>query len=365
MANRAQEMLSRVERDPRRAWGWGPSALASPEEKAAYEYIEKRPLVESGQLSVADLPEQYGGRPQGESRRAIRMQQAWDAQQAQALQQQKAMQEMERSAKIEQREGWRYMKEQNEYSAQLKLDTLNERDAAQESLEVNAIVSGLEGIDLKNDPEAGLKIDQLVLENPLGATRDTVAKRLEAARNISGTYGIAATTKADQEANKVKSAIINKAYEEGVTEQEIEGTKFADPKTGVVDYNYTEIERITAKKFGERKNKEPEDEEYKPMSVAEARNRRDVVKAEFDALSSSVKDGELDSDDPDYVKTRARLNRAEAELKVAEGVKRPQDSGAQPKPKELNPRDKLALDWANANPDDPRSSKIKQRLGVD
>ena len=33
-------------------------------------------------------------------------------------------------------------------------------------------------------------------------------------------------------------------------------------------------------------------------------------------------------------------------------------------PKSLSQQDKQALDWANANPKDPRSAKIKQRLGV-
>lgn len=33
--------------------------------------------------------------------------------------------------------------------------------------------------------------------------------------------------------------------------------------------------------------------------------------------------------------------------------------------KEISPRDQSALDWANANPDDPRSERIKQRLGIE
>jgi hypothetical protein len=33
-------------------------------------------------------------------------------------------------------------------------------------------------------------------------------------------------------------------------------------------------------------------------------------------------------------------------------------------PKTLSPEDKQALDWANSNPTDPRSARIKQRLGV-
>jgi hypothetical protein len=302
-----------------------PSLMASQSEKEAYLAQEAR----AGRAPVETLPEAYGGRPTGGSRRSIRMAAAYDLAQEKALEQQRIMQQMEQTRLSQQREGWRFNKEQNEYAAQLKLETLNERDAAQESSEVNAIASGLEGIDLKSDPEAGLKIEQLVLENPLGAAREDIAKRLEAARRINGTYGIAATTKAEQEAGKAKAEIINKALGEGVTEAEIEATRFADPKTAVVDYDYGRIERLAAQRAGERKTKEPEEEEYKPISVTEARDRRDVVQAEFDTLSASVEKGELEDDDLDYVKTRARLRRAEAELKVAERAK-PSEAPAAP-----------------------------------
>lgn len=342
------------------AEGRGISPMAGTAEKEAWKMAEYM----GGRREQA--PISYGGlgdRPVGSSRRAIRMQDEWDKKQMDMLQQQRLAQQIQQANLAEQREGFRFTKEQNEYAAKLNLDTLNEKTAAQESSEANAIASGLNSIDFKTDPEAGLKIDQLVLNNPLGATRKDVAERIEAARNISSTYGLAATTKADQEARKAKSDIINSALRDGVTEQEIERTKFADPKTAVVDYNYEEIAKLAAQKVGERKTKEPEEEVYKPISVAEARDRRDIIKAEFDELDASVQSGKLDDDDSDYVKTKARLRRAEAELKVAEGVKQPQAGGA--KPKELSPRDQSALDWANANPDDPRSSKIKQRLGVE
>lgn len=324
MADPAQEMLERVARDPRRQWGWGPSELASPEEKRAYQALEMMPQVQAGQLPVSALPEEYGGRPTGTSRRAIRMQAAYDEAQNRALEQQRITQQIEQARLAEQRDAFRFSKEQNEYAAKQKLDALNERDAAQESAEVNAIASGLEAIDFRTDPEAGLKIDQLILDNPLGAARPDIAKRLDAAKRINETYGSAATAKAEQEARKAKAAIINKALSEGVTEAEIEATRFADPQTAAVDYDYGKIERLAAQKEGERKTKEPEEEGYKPISVTEARDRRDVVQAEFDALSASVEKGELEDDDPDYVKTRARLRRAEAELKVAEGAKPPE-----------------------------------------
>lgn len=290
-------------------FGWGPSPLASNEEKERYRASQIGREIEAGRATVADLPEDYGGRPQGESRRAIRMQEAYDARQAELLNQERIRQEIDRAARVEQREEWRYTKEQNEYSAKEKLDTLNERDAAQESSEVNNIASGLERIDLQNDPEAGLKIDQLVLENPLGATREAIAKRLEAARNINSTYGIAATTKAEQETNKVKSAIINRALSEGVTEAEIEATRFADPQTAMVDYDYGKVERLAAKRAGERKDKEPE-EAYTPTPLAEAEDQLAEAEAEFSAISEDAEGEQLVGAQKKLAAARVRAERA-------------------------------------------------------
>lgn len=43
----------------------------------------------------------------------------------------------------------------------------------------------------------------------------------------------------------------------------------------------------------------------------------------------------------------------------------PKAGQAQAPQPEISPRDQSALDWANANPDDPRSQRIKQRLGIE
>lgn len=286
--------------------GGGISPMAGSTEKEAWKMAEYM----AGQREEA--PIEYGGigeRPVGSSRRAIRMQAEYDKLQADRLNQERIIQQMEQARISEQREGWRYTKEQNEYTAKQKLDALVERDAAQESFEVNSIASGLEAVDLKNDPEAGLKIDQLILENPLGAAREDVAKRLEAARSISGTYGIAATTKAEQEANKVKSAIINKALGEGVTEAEIEATRFADPQTAVVDYDYGKVERLAAKRAGERKDKEPE-EGYTPTPLAEAEDQLAEAEAEFSAISEDAEGEQLVNAQKKLAAARVRAERA-------------------------------------------------------
>lgn len=70
-----------------------PSIMASPEEKAAYAAQQ----VRSGNAPESELPEAYGGRPQGTTRRSMRMQAAWDAAAALEIERQKALKEEENS----------------------------------------------------------------------------------------------------------------------------------------------------------------------------------------------------------------------------------------------------------------------------
>jgi hypothetical protein len=66
--------------------------------------------------------------------------------------------------------------------------------------------------------------------------------------------------------------------------------------------------------------------------------------------------------DPSIIAQKERA-RAQAEQDVLRMTKEGGGSvGA--KPKELSAQDKQALDWANANPTDPRSVQIKQKLGL-
>lgn len=71
--------------------GWGASPLASKETREAMVAEE----VRQGIRPAYQLPEAYGGRPEGTTRRAIRMQEAWDAEQAARIQQEEAMRQIE------------------------------------------------------------------------------------------------------------------------------------------------------------------------------------------------------------------------------------------------------------------------------
>lgn len=168
--------------------GWGASPLASKESREAMVAEE----VRRGDRPAWQLPEAYGGRPTGTTRRAIRQQLAWDAQQAAIAQQEQAIQQQQRLAKQEERENFRFMSEQYAYDAKLKLDALNEKTAAEQDMEVDNIASGLSSINLKA-PDAIDAINQLALDNPLGAVK--AAKQLESAKAIAQNYGISGMEK--------------------------------------------------------------------------------------------------------------------------------------------------------------------------
>lgn len=155
-----QEQLERTATDPRRQFGWGVSPMASPEERAAFQAYEMLPKVAAGEIPVAALPESYGGRPTGTTRRAIRMQAEWDQSQQAALENQRLMQQMD----LEQR---RFTLSQRNQTLQEKQEArlqAAEAKAQDEALKVSeqadfALNEVLGGLDPTGNPIAGLDPD--------------------------------------------------------------------------------------------------------------------------------------------------------------------------------------------------------------
>jgi len=134
--------------------------MASPEEKAAFQAYEMLPKVAAGEIPVAALPESYGGRPTGTTRRAIRMQAEWDQSQQAALENQRLMQQMD----LEQR---RFTLSQRNQTLQEKQEArlqAAEAKAQHEALKVSeqadfALNEVLGGFDPTGNPIAGLDPD--------------------------------------------------------------------------------------------------------------------------------------------------------------------------------------------------------------
>ena len=180
-------MLERVAADPRRQLGWGPSIMASPEEKRAYQAFQMMPQVEAGRLPVSALPEEYGGRPTGESRRSIRMAAAYDEAQNRALEQERIRQQMEREAKQMQIQEEQLKLQQRDQVIQEETfrSELNKKEAAQEiagqtQAQSNNIFNWLNGklVDENGKPipkpdiksrDFQSRLFEVAAQNPLGA----------------------------------------------------------------------------------------------------------------------------------------------------------------------------------------------------
>jgi hypothetical protein len=119
--------------------------MASPEEKRAYQASVLIPEIAAGRASVAQLPEEYGGRPTGDSRRSMRMQTAWDEAQKQQLEQQRVAQQMEmESRRIGLQERDQFIQEQ-EYNRKIKEYEAQQDIRGQSELESNNILDWLGG----------------------------------------------------------------------------------------------------------------------------------------------------------------------------------------------------------------------------
>jgi hypothetical protein len=177
--------------------------LASQEEKDAWEAMQVGQAIESGRATVADLPEEYGGRPQGTTRRGIRMQKAWDAQQAANIAQQQEMRqqaEFARQQEIRDREDvrsqFRYDREIEEYRAKQKLDTEIEKQR-------NAFSSGLGQLDPRS-PDYLTQRNQLAKDNPLALVVPEVKELTNQFDEVNTIYRTEAEKSAqDAEAAKV------------------------------------------------------------------------------------------------------------------------------------------------------------------
>lgn len=212
MATAEEQILERAARDPRRAWGWGPSELASPEEKRAWAQLEMP--------QNATPIQRLGDRPLGITRRGIRMQAEWDAQYAQALEQQRLLQQME----MEQRRfGLQAMGEQRlqrEQDLRLKEFEMVEDRNNRIQNEASAIVDGIRGAKLPDG----------TVVNPIRPEDDNALERLENLARLN--FGMK-----DETAQKMWNTLYNDAleYRQNVaTAQARQSAQEAEAKVGLV-----------------------------------------------------------------------------------------------------------------------------------
>ena len=290
-----------------------PSDLASPEEKAAYTAQQ----VRAGAAPTEMLSEDYGGRPQGSSRRAIRMAAAWDAEQTARIQQEQAARQQDEYNRKATFDNLKYESEAYDLRTKQNEELFAAKEDADRRAAEAAFTEFRNSLDPNKPESVGVLAsyiakDSRLADNPIAKNSyDYFAK---AAEN-------SVVSIANQDREK-KAGILNKAREEGVTEDEIKATEFSDPKTAVVDYNYDEIAKLAAQRAGKRKAEKPEEtpeEKRAKATEAEIADERKGLKSSILNLEDSIAETESDlntfrENSPDRKKVEAKISTLKKQL---------------------------------------------------
>jgi len=211
-------------------FGWGPSPLASNEEIERYRAAQIQQEIEAGRATVEDLPEAYGGRPTGTTRRSIRMQEEYDRRQDAELQRQSKIQAMniqQRQFELQSRQENRLFNEQearrNAERLQAKID---EKNAAVKNIAFSVMADA----DL-DDPSSYSRVVKQI-SGIAGALEDEdIRSGLGVIRQASESSMGSIARKQQQEMDDKFAQDMQKLMETGVTEDEL--PQFFDPESPI------------------------------------------------------------------------------------------------------------------------------------
>ena len=146
------------------------------------EVPQGRPLSSSSIVSP-DLPEDWGGRPKGTSRRAIRMQAEYDKRREETIKEAQTLQSMD----IQQKQFEMGLRDQqmqeDDFYYNRGLKEAEQKLQAQQRSEATAIISGLNQLDPRS-PDYHKNVSTIFGNNPLGAADENVQK-------VAAQYGAA------------------------------------------------------------------------------------------------------------------------------------------------------------------------------
>ncbi len=312
-------MLARVETSPRARWGWGPSDLASQEEKDAFRALRVGREIESGRATVADLPEEYGGRPQGSSRRAIRQRIAWDAEQAAAMQQQQEARQVEEFNKNMLISDLDYQTKSLTLElkrTELAADLQNQKIIKEQAVTAREIFG-----KYPDTPEGIAAASDEINKIAPRAWEDETIGKIYFYKDKNSRANTAAV---EAQQNKIVEDTVSAALREGLSEADIAKFKTLDQQNKET-YDVVGLRREIDTVIGGRvvaaeKEKEPKDPR---TELQKAQDELDEAKAR---LGAYVEDGEaVDEDSESYRRVLGDVNVAQARVDRL--------SGAKPKPK--------------------------------
>ena len=308
-----------------------PSAMASREEMNAYKAQE----VERGNLPSSELPEAFGGRPTGSTRRSFRMQAEWDKQQKAAIEQQAALQSMEIQQKeFEMGQRDQSMQENAFYYDRGIKEAEQKMDAAELS-QAATIVNAVANLD-PSSPDYLDNVSVIVSKNSLGANNDGVLRllerydkanaRYEASQKLLNEAQIASNEKQAEDAEaqaKLRADMVT--Y--GVTPEQQREILEPNLPAGVVRYNVNAAQPvIAAAKLSQEQAKEAKIEEKAEKKDFTSRLRdqqkalaayNSLLEPELERINTSFDTDGNPISDAKKAKEIANLNRVNPDLAKA------------------------------------------------
>jgi hypothetical protein len=311
-----------------------------------------------------NIPQGEFGTAYPKSRRKMRMEEEYRKYQLENLQQQKVMQEMAEFERQQEMAARQEARAEYKYNKEVETDLAKSRKDLEIEKQGMAFASGLRQLD-PTSPNYLIDRTKLYDDNPLALADPNIQKLTNDYDEINKIYRERDEKKA-QEAEAQKKAEVQGRVAIA-KDLAANGLSIADySKNGVVDFEAANT--ALGEKLREREQgKEGELDEREQKRAL----RRQKASAETELVKIKSQVGRLEKLRPTGDNVRdlegARvsqgifedeINRINREL----GGSEPQ---AEESPqKELSQQDQVALNWANANPDDPRAKRIKDKLGV-
>lgn len=309
MTKREQEALERVARDPRRQWGWGPSALASQEEQEAYEAYRLFPEIQAGRATTANLPAAYGGFPTGSSRREIRMRDEWIARENVRMKLEEEERQRQKFLQDQMMNDLRISSEQYRSEKEKNIDKLNAKINARVEFEEAAFTDFANQFDI-DDPTAASQIAEYISRRPVLSNSETAQRMYsyfqDASKNSVRSLEI-------QERKAIENKI-SEARSLGIPERQINSAKTLD-QGGAETFDMGRLQYMIDTTKGSRlieaeKRKEPED------TRTPAQKAQDDYSIATARLGAYLDEDGLPFDENSEAYRRARADVLEAETRI-------------------------------------------------
>lgn len=328
MADPVEERIARVERDPRKQWGWGPSALASNEEKDAWRVASgERPRDIRNDPAFREWAYNEGG--YAKSRRTMRMQQEWQKQQEEDVKMQAALQAMDIQQKQFEMGVRDQQMQEDDFYYNRGLKEAEQKLKAQQLSEATAIIGGLNQLDPR-DPEYQQKRAKIFGDNPLGSADPNVQKVATEYSAVNEIYSNAMKEQATgiKEAQEKYAEDMQKLMESGVTEAEL--PQYINPQSPVGLPMFDPLK--VAAKLGETKAQEKAEAKTTKEETPKEKINLDLQQAYGELNEILMAGGDPESASSKVAGLRARYKAATGE-DAPEVFPRPQT----PKQKERLP----------------------------